>query len=118
MFARRERSFWRDQRGSALIEGAAVTWPHSAARRRRGRSWRVRSSPRKCGGAQWRRTSRNSPRARFTASGRNATNVKCFTPGFRHSCYGEEDTKWVLGCEARLKGLVDNRSVQDTPRRG
>jgi Flp pilus assembly protein TadG len=24
MFARRERSFWRDQRGSALVEGAAV----------------------------------------------------------------------------------------------
>jgi hypothetical protein len=26
--------------------------------------------------------------------------------------------KWVLGCEARPKGLTDNRSVQDTPRRG
>jgi hypothetical protein len=25
---------------------------------------------------------------------------------------------WVLGCEARSKGLVDSRSVQDRPRRG
>jgi hypothetical protein len=45
-------------------------------------------------------------------------NVKYFTHGSRHTAIVTKTPKWVFGCEARLKGLVDNRSVQDTPRRG
>ena len=43
-------------------------------------------------------------------------NVTYFTHGFRQRSLEWQDTeKWVLGCEAVPNGLMDNRSVQDTP---
>ena len=47
--------------------------------------------------------------------------VTYFQCDIRHTRVSPTDSrvaktpKWALGCEARPKGLIDNRSVQDTP---